>query len=103
MNYCESSDVKPVLQLETEDTTYDLELTGCVSSSSALVDALLKAKGLAVPFVVPQLVIDASKHFAAWEFRRRRDPTGAEAFWMEANRILDTYAEGEKESYVGSA
>ena len=89
--------------MQIEESTWDNELNECATSASALVEALLKAEGLAVPFVLPQLVIYASKYFAAWEFRRRRDPGGAEAFWTEANRILDTYAEGEKESYVGSA
>ena len=102
MNYCELSDVKPVLQLEIEEATHDPELSSCVASASALLDALLKVEGLTVPSVVPQLIVDASKFLAAWDFRRRRDPVGAVAFMEEASKILDAYIQGEKETYVGS-
>ncbi len=102
MTYCQVSDVKAVLQIDTADTSHDAELTVCVTSATALVDGLLKAKDLTVPAVVPSLVVDAAKYFAAWDFRRRRDPVGAEAFWAEANRILDVYVDAERESYVGS-
>jgi hypothetical protein len=100
LDYCTIENVKTVL--DTISTDCDNELAECVNSANALVDALLRAKGLVVPLVVPQLVADACKFFAAWDFRRRRDPTGADAFWTEANRILEAYAEGEKEPYVGS-
>ena len=46
---------------------------------------------------------DAAAYFDAWIVRRRRDPVGAEAFWVEANRFLDAYAKAEAETYVGSA
>jgi hypothetical protein len=100
LNYCTVENVKVVL--ETSESVWDSEIEECIASASALVDALLKSKGLAAPLIVPRLLVDACKFFAAWDFRRRRDPTGAEAFWTEANRILDAYAEGEKEPYVGS-
>lgn len=103
MTYCLVADVKLVLQIDAADTSYDAELGVCVTSASALVDGLLKSNGLTVPAVVPQLVVDATKFFAAWDFRRRRDPVGAEAFWTEANRIIDVYSEAEFEPYVGSA
>jgi hypothetical protein len=67
-----------------------------------LVDGFLKVKSLSVPVVVPQLVADAAKLFAAWVFRRFSDPVGAEAFWVEANRFLDAYIEAGVEPYVGS-
>jgi hypothetical protein len=62
-----------------------------------LVDSLLKQKDLSVPSPVPQNIADASAYFAAWLFRRRRDPVGAEAFWQEANRFLDVYGKTEGE------
>ena len=62
---------------------------------------LLKPKELIVPDVVPQLIEDATKYFAAWMFRRFADPVGAEAFWVEANRFLTAYIEGEFHPYVG--
>jgi len=102
LEYCTLNEVKSVLQLEIEETTHDTELSSCVASASALLDALLKVEGLTVPSVVPQLIVDASKFLVAWDFRRRRDPVGAVAFMEEANKILGAYIQGEKETYVGS-
>lgn len=91
--------VKAVLQIG--DDKWDSELPECVTRASALVDGLLSREGLAVPSPVPQILIDVAKYFAAWVFRRRRDPVGAEAFWNEANRLLGVYVDSEKEPYVG--
>lgn len=101
MDYCAVANVKAVLQI-SEDK-WDSELSECITSASALVDGLLSREGLTVPSVVPQVLADATKYFAAWDFRRRRDPVGAEAFWTEANRILSVYVDAEKELYVGVA
>ena len=103
MDYCDKDDVKNVLQVDLAETKFDSLLADCVSSGSGLVDGLLKPKKLTVPAVVPQLINDSSKFFAAWMFRRFSDPTGAEAFWVEANRFLDAYIEAESEVYVGMA
>jgi hypothetical protein len=102
MDYCEKDDVKDVLQIDSAETKYDCQLADCVASGSALVDGLLKAKGLVVPAVVPQLIKDASKFFSAWIFRRFSDPVGAESFWVEANRFLEAYVDAEFNVYVGS-
>ena len=102
VDYCEVADVKPVLQIDVAETSEDAELAVCVTSGSALVDGFLKAKGLLVPSMVPELVKSAAVFFAAWAYRRVRDPVGAEAFWAEANRFLDSYVEAETEPYVGS-
>ena len=98
VDYCTVADVKPVLQIAADDETYDDELEDCVTSASALIDGLLKKEDLTVPAVVPQLIEDATKYFAAWLFRRPRDPVGAEAFWTEANRFLTAYIEAEQET-----
>ena len=45
----------------------------------------------------PQLVKDASIHFAAWLFRKRRDPAGADAFKAEAEEFIATYIENQGE------
>jgi hypothetical protein len=103
VDYCTIADVKPELEIAVDNLIYDDELEDCVTSGSALVDGLLKKEGLTVPALVPQNVKDATVYFSAWRFRRRRDPVGAEAFWVEANKFLDTYIEAEAESYVGSA
>jgi hypothetical protein len=101
LGYCTVSEVKLVLQIN--EATWDSELTACVTSAHAIVDGLLAREGLTVPSPAPQVIVDASKFFAAWDFRRRRDPVGAEAFWAEANRILTVYSDAEFEPYVGSA
>ncbi len=98
MSYCEVDTVKPVLQIASEMMTYDEELVSCIVSADALIDSLLKQKGLAVASPIPQNIVDSSAYFAAWLFRRRRDPVGAEAFWQEANRFLDVYGETVGES-----
>ena len=94
MSYCSVSAVKTILRIAESDLTFDSELEACVSSASALVDSLLVAEGLTVPSPVPQLVADATAHYAAWLFRRRRDPDGAECFWAEAERLFTAYVEG---------
>jgi hypothetical protein len=89
--------VKAILLIESADVTYDTELTSCIASADALVDGLLSKSGLNVGDSVPQLVVDASAHFAAWLFRHRRDPEKAEIFWIEAHKFLDAYSETEED------
>ena len=91
--------VKAVLQIV--DNKWDSELSECITSAGALVDGFLSREGFSVPSPVPQILVDAAKFFATWDFRRRRDPVGAEAFWNEANRILGVYVDGEKSPYLG--
>jgi hypothetical protein len=100
-DYCSVEDVKGPLQIDLAETKYDSQLASCIISGSALVDGFLKPKELLVPIVVPALIKDASKFFAAWMFRRFSDPVGAEAFWVEAQRFLDAYIEAEFHAYVG--
>jgi hypothetical protein len=83
---------------EGEESPYDAELKGCIVSADALIDSLLKREGLTVPESTPQNIKDASAHFAAWLFRRHKDPAGAEVFWEEANRFLTAYIEAEQET-----
>ena len=100
MNYCTVENVKA--QLHISESEWDNEILDCIVSASALVDGILSREGFSVPLLVPQILADATKFFAAWDFRRRRDPAGAEAFWIEANKILCVFIDGEKEPYVGS-
>ena len=97
MAYCEADDVKPILQIADADTTYDTELTACIVSADAWIDKKLEPHDLTVPVSVPQNIKDASIHFAAWLFRKRRDPTGADAFKAEAEEFLDAYIESTSE------
>lgn len=89
MAYTTAAAVKTILQIT--ESTWDTEIAECIASADALVDSFLKYVGLTVPVSVPQNIIDACGHFAAWLFRRRRDPAGAEAFWKEANEFLQAY------------
>ncbi len=90
--------MKPILQIAAEDTAFDAELEMCIDSADAWIDKKLAVPDLAVPDSVPQLIEDASIHFAAWLFRKRRDPTGADAFKAEAEEFLNTYIEDESEA-----
>ena len=99
MAYGSASNVKEILVLTV--STWDTEVGDCLVSADALVDSFLKKANLLVPVVAPQNVADASNYFAAYLFRKRRDPEGAEAFWVEANRFLDAYIEAEFVPYVG--
>jgi acyl-coenzyme A synthetase/AMP-(fatty) acid ligase len=99
--YCTAADVKAVLEIT--ESTWDTEIGNCITSGDGIIDSLLKRQGLTVPISTPQNIIDASAHFAAWLFRRRRDPAGAEAFWSEANRFIDAYIGAESGPYVGMA
>jgi hypothetical protein len=97
LDYCTAEDVEGVLREELAES-FDSLIIRCISTGSGLVDGFLKVKGLLVPIAVPMLVVEA----AAWEFRRISDPAGAEAFWNEAKRVLDVYADAEAEDYVGT-
>ena len=102
VDYCTVADVKIILVIDAAETSEDAELAGCVTSGSSLVDGLLKINGLTVPVLVPELIKSAAKNFAAWEYRRRREPDEAEAFWNDAQRFLQAYIDAETEPYVGS-
>jgi hypothetical protein len=95
--YSEHADVKAVLQIPNATTTYDDEIDDCITSGDALLDKLLEPYELTVPGSVPQVIKDASAYFAAWLFRRRRDPVGSEAFYVEARKFLDAYVSDEEE------
>jgi hypothetical protein len=94
--YAVADAVKAILVIaDSEGSKYDIELAGCMQSSNGLVDSFLLKRGLAVPSPIPQNIVDASNHYAAWLFRHRRDPTGAEAFWSEAEKFLNAYCESQ--------
>jgi phage gp36-like protein len=93
--YSTLASVKEILQIE--ETSWDTELTNCIASADGLIDSILKYWSFTVPLsTVPQNIQDASAHFAAWMFRKRRDPAGAVVFWEEGNRFLQAYIDGEQ-------
>jgi hypothetical protein len=95
MAYSTPTQVKAVLLID--EATWDTEIANCVTSGDALIDSILAKHGLTVPTPVPQNIIDASTYFAAWKYRRSRDPVGAKAFEEEANRFLDIYIKSKKQ------
>jgi hypothetical protein len=97
LGYCIVANVKAVLKLSVEDESLDVEVAAAIVSGDALVDSLLKPYDLSVSVVVPQNIVDAAAHFAAWIVRRHADPAGAEVFWVEANRFLEAYVDSESE------
>ena len=98
MAYSTVAVLKPILNISADDETFDTELAACIASADALVDGMLKKCGLTVPDSVPQLVSDASAHFAAWLFKdRRRDQGDASGLWDQAHKFLDAYIVSEEE------
>ena len=95
MAYSSVFNVKPILQIASDELTFDAEIGACIVSADALIDGLLKREGLSVSDPVPQNISDASAYFSAWMFRHRRDPSSAEVFWVEAHKFLDTYISAE--------
>jgi hypothetical protein len=107
VDYCTVADVKPVLHIDLSETSEDAELADCVTSCSDKVLNLLRAADLPVPTEIPQALKDATKFFAAWQYRRRRDPEGAQVFWYDAQEALNEYIAAEKahddDPYLGMA
>jgi phage gp36-like protein len=101
--YCSVSEVKPFLHIDSAETSEDSEIASCITAADGLIDGFMKAKGLAVPAVVPQLVKFAACNFAAWAYRRIRDPASAQGFWNDAVAFLQTYIDAETSPYLGSA
>jgi len=100
VDYCIVSDVKSVLHIDAAETSEDSEILECVVDGSDKVRNLLRQAGLPVPVPfdvseVPQSVRIAAKNFAAWEYRRRRDPDGAQVFYYDAQEALNGYIAAE--------
>lgn len=106
MGYCSLAEAKEVLQIDVSETSWDNEITICITSADGLIDSILKYWDFSVPLSspYPQNIIDASKYFTAWLFKQRRDPAGAPDFWEEGNRFLQAYIDAEKrQPYFGRA
>jgi hypothetical protein len=106
VDYCTVANVKVVLRIESAVTTEDDELMDCIRDAAVKVDNILRAAGLAVPSEVPDAVGIAAKNFAAWLYRRRRDPVGSQVFYDDAKEALQDYVNAERAvdvPYVGVA
>jgi len=98
--YSAKSDVKPILGIDINDTTYDTELDACIVSADGLIDSILKFYGFVVPLTgnIPQNVKDASRYFAAAYFRERRAPPGeVNKLYDRAMSFLNAYIQAEGE------
>ena len=91
MTYGVSDTVKNILTIDSAITTFDDEIDGCIVSSDAYVDSILAQNGLTVPSPTPQNIIDASNYYAAYYFRKRRDPQSAWIFFLDAEKFKDAY------------
>lgn len=103
VDYCTLADVKYVLHIDLAETNEDSELVSCIVTGGGLIDGFLKAKALTVPAIVPLLVKFACGNFAAWVYRRIRDPQSAQGFWNDAVAFLQAYIDAETSPYFGSA
>jgi hypothetical protein len=106
VDYCTVDDVKPLLRLERAESSEDQELTSCVVDSTDKVKNLLRQAKLSVPLPsdvseVPDSVRIAAKNFAAWKYRRRRDPDGAQVFYYDAQEALNGYISAERVAQDG--
>jgi hypothetical protein len=102
VDYCSISEVKPFLHIDSAETSEDAEIAICIITGSGLIDGFLKAKGLTVTGIVPQLIKLASCNFSAWAYRRVRDPANAQVFWNDAVAFLQTFFDAETSPYLGS-
>ena len=101
MTYGVAATVKDILVIASAVTTFDAEIAACITSSDALVEGMLARQGLTVPSSTPQNIIDASNYFAAWMFRKKRDPQSSWIFYTDAERFLNAYCDSQV-AVVGS-
>ncbi len=89
MTYSIIDNVKRVLHFEVDDNEEDEELTDCITSADALIDAMLGGRGLTPPTTTNQNLKDASANFAAYFFKSRRG--GGNDYYFVGMRCLDAY------------
>ena len=90
MAYSTTAQVKEVLGIT--ETTWDTEITACITDADARIDNKLRNYESTLPLSpVPAQVSIISKYFAASLFRERRDPAGAKAFVETALAYLSEY------------
>ncbi|MFQ6080747.1 MAG: hypothetical protein ACE5OW_03650 [Candidatus Bathyarchaeia archaeon] len=99
MTYSTKAGLKPILDIDASDTTYDTELDECLTTAYGFVNSFYKSHGFSVPFSSPhQNVKDMERYLAAWLFRRRRaPPSEADVLLDMAMRFADAYIQAEKE------
>jgi hypothetical protein len=88
--------VKTILQIPDADgSKYDNEIADCLLDSTAFVESLLAQKGLTPPTPTPRVINTVINYFAAWMFRKRRDPASSWIFYVDAERFLNAYCDSE--------
>lgn len=94
MPICEVTRVKKVLRLPLNDKSNVSELRRCLADACEMAIILLNAQGLTMPKVVPLVIVDSVKYFAAWEFQcKRKAVKAADVLWQEAVRLLCSYVD----------
>jgi phage gp36-like protein len=97
MAYTTVAAVKVLLQIASEETTYDTEITDCIESAEAIIDSWLMKNGTSMPTPVPKNLEDATTYFAAWLFKRRRTyDQNTTSFWTEATRFFSAYVDAHE-------
>lgn len=97
--YSTKTELKPIVDIETTETTYDTELDTCLKLAYAWINKVLKKHGFTVPLSSPDdTIVYAEAYKAASIFRRRRGPaTEVDQFNEQAKDLLTVYIEAEKE------
>lgn len=89
--YSTLDEVKKVLMMTDEaDNLSNEEIAQCALQAKALIDGKLTVKSLSAD-ATDQNLKSASSYYAAWLYRKSRDPVGADAFFKEAEQWLTIY------------
>ena len=100
MAYSTTDQVKEVLGIT--ETTWDAEITDCITDADARIDNKLRNFESTLPLSpVPTQISIVSKYLAAGLFRERRDPVGAKAFVDTGLAYLAEYV--AEKYYVGTS
>jgi len=92
--YCTLDQAREVLKTDDTLLDFDEEIVETIQIAMEMVDAQLAVKDLTASST-SKLIQQATAHFAAYLYRRKRDPVGAEAFKAEAEKFLADYVGSE--------
>ncbi len=101
--YCTVADVKEILRIAADNALSDVEIERCITSADRYLRIEAEAAGLTIPDAVPEAVEEASKHLAAWFFRRRADPPSQDQALFDLGMGFFEKWVGSQGPYVGLA
>jgi hypothetical protein len=102
VDYCGVEDVKRILHIDKAESSEDAELAECVTGMSGMLDELLIAEGYPVPSEASHFLKYACANFAAWAYRKVRDPVGSQVLFNDGEMFLFSYLNHQSKAYVGS-